>query len=170
MSECLPIIAAIALGSNLGDRQTNIHAAVDALKGAGHISNLRVSSMHRTQAVAVAEDIDPGPEYLNAAAVLETTLEPLDLLDLLQSIERSLGRDRTSQPHGSARVIDLDLILYADVVISTPRLTLPHPGLPHRLFVLVPLAEIAADMQVAGSAQSVAQLLTIARAQAGGSL
>jgi 2-amino-4-hydroxy-6-hydroxymethyldihydropteridine diphosphokinase len=130
-------LVAIALGSNLGDREQNLRSAVSHLAGA--ISNLRVSSFHDTAPVGVGEQ----PRFLNGAAIGETTLTADNLLDALLGIERRLGRERPYP--GAPRTLDLDLILYDAVVTGSAALTVPHPRFRSRAFVLVPLAEIAGD-------------------------
>lgn len=130
---------AIALGSNLGDRESSLRRATEALGAV--LDQVTVSSFIETAPVGVDE---PQPPYLNAAATGFTTLGPRRLLDALQSIEREGGRIRTGR--NAARTLDLDLILYGDVTLDEPGLTVPHPRFRDRAFVLVPLAEVAGDM------------------------
>jgi 2-amino-4-hydroxy-6-hydroxymethyldihydropteridine diphosphokinase len=130
---------AIALGSNLGDRQSHLEFAVAKL--GEFVRNLRVSTFIDTAPVDVP---DEQPRYLNAVVVGETLLEPEALLDQLLAIERERGRERPSLR--AARTLDLDLILYGDLVASTPALAIPHPRFRERAFVLRPLAEIASEM------------------------
>jgi len=130
---------AIALGSNLGDRESSLRRATEALGAV--LDQVTVSSFIETAALGVDE---PQPPYLNAAATGFTTLGPRRLLGALQSIEREGGRIRTGR--NAARTLDLDLILYGDVTLDEPGLTLPHPRFRDRAFVLVPLAEVAGDM------------------------
>ncbi|QJW96913.1 2-amino-4-hydroxy-6-hydroxymethyldihydropteridine diphosphokinase [Frigoriglobus tundricola] len=131
--------AYVALGSNLGDRWATLSAAVRRLRAEPGVRVTAVSAFHETAPV----DCPPGSgEFLNAAAAIETDRPPEDVLELLFRIERQFGRVR-SEPN-SPRTLDLDLILYGDRVIGTPALTLPHPRMHLRAFVLVPLAEIAA--------------------------
>jgi 3-oxoacyl-[acyl-carrier protein] reductase len=132
--------AYIALGSNLGDRWATLSAAVRRLRAEPGLRVVRTSTFYETAPV----NCPPGSsEFLNAAVAVETEREPHDVLQLLLRIEREFGRVRT-EPN-SPRTLDLDLILYADRVINTPELTLPHPRMHERAFVLVPLAEIAPD-------------------------
>jgi 2-amino-4-hydroxy-6-hydroxymethyldihydropteridine diphosphokinase len=146
------IPVAIALGSNLGDREQHLRDAIAALTPIVH--NLRVSTFHDTAPVGVP---GPQPMYLNAAAVGETTLSAGDMLDTLLDIERSLGRVR---PFPNApRTVDLDLILYDAAIESSARLSLPHPRFRERLFVLAPLAEIAPDWRDPVTGKSVEELL-----------
>lgn len=132
------ITAYIALGSNLGDRRDYLDRAIQALQEHPDIDVTQVSSYHETAAVGGP----PGqPNFLNAAAELKTDLPAKDLLDALLEVERSLGRVR-SERHGP-RTIDLDLLLYGNEVFHEPGLTVPHPAMHEREFVLKPLAEIA---------------------------
>jgi 2-amino-4-hydroxy-6-hydroxymethyldihydropteridine diphosphokinase len=142
--------AAIALGSNLGDRAAHLAFAVGRLQQ--HLTDFRVSTFHETDPVGVAAQ----PRFLNAAATGATTLSAGGLLDLLLSIEQERGRERT-QP-GAARTLDLDLILYGDDVIEEPGLRVPHPRFRERAFVLRPLAEIAPDWRDPITKKSVREL------------
>ena len=128
--------AYIGLGSNLGDRGENLRRALERLGAA------RVSTIRETDPVGVTEQ----PRFLNAVAELETDLPPRALLDRLLEIERDLGRDRESEERWGPRAIDLDLLLYDDEVIDEPGLTVPHPRLAERRFVLEPLAELAPEL------------------------
>lgn len=129
---------AIAVGSNLGDRERHLAFAVDRLREI--LTGLRVSSWHETAPVGV---ILPQPDFLNGVVVGQTTLGAHALLDRLLAIERARGRRR---PHeGAPRTLDLDLILYGGEVIDEPGLRVPHPRFRERRFVLEPLAEIASD-------------------------
>jgi 2-amino-4-hydroxy-6-hydroxymethyldihydropteridine diphosphokinase len=135
----------IGLGANLGDRKETIRAALDHLAGAD-ISVLRVSALRETDPVGYEEQ----PRFLNGVAEVETALEPLELLDRLLAVERELGRTREG-PRFGPRTIDLDLLLYGDLVLRHPRLTIPHPRLAERGFVLEPLAELDPDLVVPGA-------------------
>ncbi len=129
--------AAIALGSNLGDREKNLQAAIASLGMAGQV--IAVSSFHDTAAVGFEDQ----PRFLNGVILLTTVLAPEELMQKLLEIEQSLGRVREGvQPKGP-RLIDLDLIFYEDLSLSMPGLDLPHPEMQHRAFVLEPLAEVA---------------------------
>jgi 2-amino-4-hydroxy-6-hydroxymethyldihydropteridine diphosphokinase len=138
-----PVTAYVGLGANLGDARATLAAALDALARLPGCSGLQVSSLWRTAPVDAG-----GPDYLNAVASLQTTLAPLALLDALQAIEQRFGRER---PYVNApRTLDLDLLLHGDAVLATPRLTLPHPRLHRRAFVLQPLLELAPGLQAPG--------------------
>ena len=136
-------LAAIALGSNLnsefGDREANLEEVVQRIGGLGEVR--AVSSFYDTKPVGFLEQ----PRFLNGALVLETELEPVELMRELLGVERAMGREREGAIAKGPRVIDLDLLLYGDVVISTEELTLPHPEMQARRFVLEPLAEIAPE-------------------------
>ena len=136
------VLAAIGVGSNLGDRAGTIARAIEALESDPRVVVRAVSSLIETPAMTL-----PGsprqPAYLNGAIVVETDLPARDLLNALLRVERSLGRDRVNSPRWSARTIDLDLLLYGDRVIDEPGLVVPHPGMHEREFVLAPLAEVA---------------------------
>ena len=147
-----PVRVAISLGSNLGDRRQHLEYAVKAL--ALHLANLKISAFVETEPWGV----EPGqPAYLNAAVAGATTLPPLDLLARLLKIEQERGRER---PYTAApRTLDLDLILYGEMIIEKPGLTVPHPRFRTREFVLAPLATIAPEMRDPVSGFSVRQLL-----------
>jgi len=144
---------AIALGGNLGDRETYLRAALDALRP--HVQSLRSSSFHDTAPVGVGEQ----PVFLNAAAVGETSLSARELLVLLLDIEKQFGRERPYP--GAPRTLDLDLILYDDEIIDAPGLVVPHPRFRERRFVLEPLAEIAADWRDPLTGRTVSEPLAV---------
>ena len=150
--------AAIALGSNLpssfGTPAENLHEALRRMSALGRVK--AVSSFHTTAPVGYHDQ----PQFVNAAALLETTLSPLELLHGLLAIEHAMGRDRASAPPKGPRIIDLDLLLYDDVILTTPELTLPHPAMHQRAFVLAPLAEIAPTMRHPTLHATIAELLT----------
>ncbi len=144
-------IVAVAIGSNLGDRHAHLRFAQEQLDRL--LGGLTTSSLYETAPVGVA---GWQHDFLNAAAVGETLLEPNALLDALLAIEAARGRERPFP--GAARTLDLDLILFADRVIDEPRLRVPHPRFRERAFVLQPLAEIAPDMRDPVSGRTVGEL------------
>lgn len=132
-----PSIAYVALGSNLGDRRAHLEAAFAALGRLPGTRLLARSGLYETAPVG-----PPGQQdYLNAAAKLSTVLPPLELLDALLAIEQSRGRVRRER--WGPRTLDLDLLLHGDLRLSEPRLTLPHPAMLARAFVLAPLCDLA---------------------------
>ncbi|HSU18258.1 MAG TPA: 2-amino-4-hydroxy-6-hydroxymethyldihydropteridine diphosphokinase [Acidobacteriaceae bacterium] len=140
------MLAAIALGSNLpsrfGDPAANLREALRRLVDLGEVT--AVSSFRETAPVGYTDQ----PRFVNAAALLETDLSPLDLLHGLLGIEQAMGRVRAADtPPKGPRIIDLDLLLYGELILNDPELILPHPALHERRFVLEPLAEIAPEMQ-----------------------
>jgi 2-amino-4-hydroxy-6-hydroxymethyldihydropteridine diphosphokinase len=142
------------LGSNLGDRRRNLEAALDALRAHPQITVSAVSSFLETDPVG-------GPagqgRFLNAAAKIETDLAPEALLEELKRIERALGRK--PGPRWGPREMDLDILLYGDAVLETPDLTIPHPRMRERRFVLEPLAEIAPTARDPATGRTVRELL-----------
>jgi 2-amino-4-hydroxy-6-hydroxymethyldihydropteridine diphosphokinase len=143
--------AYIGLGANLGDRMTTLRMAIQRLETLGRIAG--VSSLYETEPVGYLEQ----PSFLNAVIALDTALAPADLLAALLGIERDLGRMR-SFPN-APRTLDLDLLLVDNAILDTPELTLPHPRLHERAFVLVPLAEIAPELVHPGSGKTMRELL-----------
>jgi 2-amino-4-hydroxy-6-hydroxymethyldihydropteridine diphosphokinase len=137
--------AYVGLGANLGDREGTLRAAVDALAAEEGIEVVAVSTLRETEPVGVGEQ----PGYLNGAVELETTLTARELLDRLLAVEQRFGRVRVPGEHGP-RTLDLDLLLYGDEVIDEPGLTVPHPRLHERRYVLEPLAELARGLVVPG--------------------
>ncbi len=137
---CMPL-AAIGLGANLPSRvgapAATLAAAVDRLAAYGSV--VARSSLYPTAPVGIQDQ----PEFLNAVILLQTELPPRELLTALLNIERSFGRDRTAGPPKGPRTLDLDLLLVDELVLTEPALTLPHPAMHQRGFVLAPLAEIA---------------------------
>jgi 2-amino-4-hydroxy-6-hydroxymethyldihydropteridine diphosphokinase len=156
-----PQVAAIALGSNLEsgagagshDRAANLREAVARLGAMGRVT--AVSSFYDTAPVGYVDQ----PRFLNGAVLLETELEPVALLTGLLAVERAMGRDRSATVAKGPRVIDLDLLLFGAVVLETAELTVPHPALRERRFVLEPLGEIAPEMVDPVTGLTVAELL-----------
>lgn len=133
-----PQQAFIGLGSNLGDGQSNLQAAWQRLGKVAGISLLRLSSPYRTEPVGLATD----HWFTNAVGEIATSLPPAELLAAMLTIETELGRDRTLTQD---RPVDLDLLYYGDVMLNSPTLTVPHPRIAARLFVLAPLTELAPE-------------------------
>ena len=137
------MIAYIGIGANLGDAAATVSEAVQRLAGLPGTRLLAQSSTYRTAPIDAG-----GDDYINAVACIDTQLLALDLLDALQAIELAHGRER---PYRNApRTLDLDLLLYDDQQIDTARLTVPHPRMPERAFVLIPLLEIAPAISIPG--------------------
>ena len=143
----------IGLGSNLADPHAQVERALRALAELPQIVLARRSQLYRSAPWGRADQ----PEFVNAAAQLQTGLSPRALLDALLAIERKAGRERDGMRWGP-RVLDLDILVYGDSVIDAPGLRVPHPHLHERAFVLVPLAEIAPELSVPGQGR-VATLL-----------
>lgn len=137
--------AYVGFGANLGDREGTLRAAVDALAAEDGIEVVAVSTLRDTEPVGVGEQ----PRFLNGVVALDTTLSARDLLDRLLEIELRFGRVRVAEEHGP-RTLDLDLLLYGDDEIDAPGLTVPHPRLHERRFVLEPLAEVAPGLVIPG--------------------
>lgn len=140
--------AAVALGSNLGDRAATLDAAVARLSETAGVMDVRVSRYHETVAEGMAEA--DAPPFLNAAAVMRCSLPPEELLACLLRIERELGRVRPASAQDPAgrlsRTLDLDLVLYGSAVLTGPGLVVPHPRMHLRRFVLEPLAEVGGGL------------------------
>lgn len=130
----------IALGANLGQPQQTLRDAIAELSSLPQISNFCASSLYCSSPMGPVEQ----PDYINAVARAETQLAPLELLDLLQAVEHKFGRQRNI--HWGPRTLDLDILLYDQQQINQPRLTVPHPGLTERDFVLIPLAELEPNL------------------------
>ncbi len=149
-----PVRAYVGLGSNLQDPARQVRNALQLLKRLPDTELLNHSRLYRSRPLGGMAQ----PHYINAVAALETRLEPHRLLDELQSIERCQGRRRGGERWG-ARTLDLDLLLYGEQRIDSERLTVPHPGLLQRSFVLYPLYEIAPDLHL-GAAGALASLVS----------
>jgi 2-amino-4-hydroxy-6-hydroxymethyldihydropteridine diphosphokinase len=140
----------LGLGSNLGDRAGHLDAAVEGLRALGPTV---VSSYHETAPVG-----PPQPDYLNAAAVVECDITPEELHAVAKRLEADAGRVRTPGDRWGPRTLDVDLLLCDQLEIESESLTIPHPGIAERLFVLAPLVEIAPDWVVPGSGRTVEEL------------
>jgi 2-amino-4-hydroxy-6-hydroxymethyldihydropteridine diphosphokinase len=147
--------AYIALGSNLGDRAKTLATATHRLGRLGRVE--ACSSLYETEPVGFHDQ----PAFLNAVLALETELKPVQLLHALLAIERELGRDRSQGVVNGPRTLDLDLLLMGDTVVATKELTLPHPALVQRRFVLAPLAEIAPHLRHPQHGQTIAEMLAL---------
>ncbi len=155
MSECIPFTAAVAvplpvrayigLGSNLDDPVRQVRRALAALRELPHTVWVRGSSLYRSRPLGAAAQ----PDYINAVAVVDTRLDAHALLGALQVIETAHGRDR-SAGRWSSRTLDLDLLLYGEDRYDDAQLTVPHPGIAEREFVLYPLAEVEPELLVPG--------------------
>lgn len=148
-----PVTTHLGLGSNLGDRGARLGEAAERLRHADGIVSVALSSFYETSPVGGP----PQGWFLNAAARVVTTSPPRELLATCLEIERAMGRVRG--PVNGPRVIDLDVLLYADRVVAEPGLLIPHPEMLRRRFVLVPLAEIAANVLHPVERESIASLL-----------
>jgi 2-amino-4-hydroxy-6-hydroxymethyldihydropteridine diphosphokinase len=138
--------AFVGLGSNLGERETTLRAAIGRLRGLPEVEVRGVSSLRDTDPVG---DVDQ-PRFLNGAVELETTLSARALLGVLLELERAFGRDRSAAPPQGPRTLDLDLLLYGDATIDEPLLKVPHPHLHERRFALEPLADLDPDLEIPG--------------------
>ena len=144
-------LCAIGLGSNLGDSRSILNGAIDRLRMHPQIEVIAVSSWYLTAPIG-----PPQPDYINGCATIRTSLAPLDLLNTLHAIESEFGRVR--QEVWGARTLDLDLLLYDNLIIDLPTVQIPHPRMLERAFVLAPLAEIAPDSIEPRSGHSIVTL------------
>jgi len=136
----------VGLGSNLGDRESTLRAALGRLRGLPDVEVRRVSKLRDTDPVGPVDQ----PRFLNGVVELETDLSPRRLLGALLELERAFGRDRTVVPAQGPRTLDLDLLLHGDQTIEEPGLEIPHPRLHERRFVLEPLVELDPGLEVPG--------------------
>jgi 2-amino-4-hydroxy-6-hydroxymethyldihydropteridine diphosphokinase len=145
-----PVVVYLGLGSNLGNRQENLDRALDFLSQRMQVK--KVSSVYETEPMGGVNQ----PRFLNLVCQIHTRVAPMGLLTLAKGIELKMGRGlgRANAP----RPIDIDILLYGNQVIRTPELIVPHPGLPDRAFVLIPLAEIAPDLVHPQIGKSISQL------------
>ena len=141
----------LSLGSNLGDRLEHLQAAIETLKEFGEIS--KTSSVYETDPWGYEDQ----PAFYNQVILLETTCEPLELLRNIKQVEQTMGRIPTFR-YGP-RVIDIDILLFDETVITTPELTIPHPQMKNRAFVLAPLAEIDPLLSIPGEKANATELL-----------
>jgi len=149
------ITAYLGLGSNLGDRQSNLDRALEFLGQRLRVK--KISSIYDSEPVGNVEQ----PRFLNLVCEVATNLPPMALLALGKGIENKLGR--WGGPSGAPRTIDIDILLYGDEVMETPELTIPHPRMAKRAFVLVPLAEIAPNAKNPVSGKTAREMLEAAK-------
>ncbi len=154
----MPGIAYLALGSNLGDREGHLTAAREAISDLPDTLIQRASSLYETAAWGTSE---PQPNYLNAVVAVQTALTPVELWHHTAAIEQAQGRARNAKKN-AARTLDIDLLLFDDIVINTTNLVLPHPRLHLRKFVLQPLLEIAPGINIPELGSAAALLAKIA--------
>jgi len=133
----MPHLVYLSLGSNIGDREAHLREAIRRLESTGKLRSL--SSIYETEPVEFTDQ----PQFLNCAVALETSSTPEQLMLQLLTVEKAMGRQRIQKK--GPRTIDLDILLFEDEVIATPVLTIPHPAMQYRRFVLEPLAEVAPD-------------------------
>jgi 2-amino-4-hydroxy-6-hydroxymethyldihydropteridine diphosphokinase len=138
--------AYVGLGANLGDRERTLRLAIERVGEIAGVDVVAESSLRETDPVGVVDQ----PRFLNGAVALETTLPPHELLVALLEVERGLGRIRSQGERWGPRTLDLDLLLYGDLVLDEPGLVVPHPRLYERRFVLEPLVDLDPDLEIPG--------------------
>ena len=156
-----PVLATIALGSNLGPRELALERAVEGLARLPHTRLVARSRWHETEPVGGPAG---QPRFLNGVVRVETGLGPRALLEALQALERAAGRERAGEVRHGPRTLDLDLVFYGRLQLAEPGLELPHPRAEERLFVLEPLAEIAPDEHLPGCGRRVRERVAELRA------
>jgi 2-amino-4-hydroxy-6-hydroxymethyldihydropteridine diphosphokinase len=134
----MPSVVYLSLGSNVGDRDAELRDAQSRLRAEGRI--VAASSFYETEPVEFTDQ----PWFLNCAVALETSATPQKLMGAILGIEKEMGRQRLQ--HKGPRTIDIDILLFGDTILDSPQLTIPHPAMHHRRFVLEPMAEIAPDV------------------------
>jgi len=155
------VAAVIGIGSNLHDPAMQVERALASLANLPDTRVDRKSALYRSPPMGPQDQ----PDYINAVAIIRTALQPRALLRALQDIERRQGRDRSAGVRWGPRTIDLDILTYGSSVIAEDGLTIPHPGIPERNFVLFPLAEVAPEMEIPamGSVRELASRLDASR-------
>jgi 2-amino-4-hydroxy-6-hydroxymethyldihydropteridine diphosphokinase len=151
--------AYLGLGSNLGDRVGYLRTALNLLVASSDVVIEAVSSLYETTPLEITEQ----PDFLNAAAAVRTQLTPRELLRLVKEIERAVGR--IERVRFGPREVDVDILLYGDLLLVSDELTIPHPRLAARAFALAPLAELAPGLVLPGAAVSIASLIPAALAR-----
>jgi len=161
LREGLEVLAYIGLGSNLGDRENNLSEALNRMRSVAGLSLLRVSSFHESEPIGPPDQ----PDFLNAVAEVATSLPPRSLLGATQRIELEMGRIRSR--HWGPRLIDLDILLYGDRLVSEHDLVIPHPMMHVRRFVLAPLCELVPNEEHPTLGLTFSQLLRRVKWDAG---
>ena len=138
----------IGLGSNLGNPSVQLFEAVNTIRELPQSTYIKDSGMYLSKPMQLVDDKTEQADYYNAVVLIETQLEPVQLLDYLQAIENNQGRTRSKR--WAARTLDLDILLFGDLVIKSERLQIPHPGLCEREFVLYPLQNIKRELDIPG--------------------
>lgn len=149
------ILCYIAVGSNLGEREENIRQAIQALRESEAIAVVRTSPLYETKAEGIESD---APPFLNGAIEIATSRSPQELLQRLLEIEKRLGRVRDKEIHAS-RTIDLDLLLYGDEIVNEPEVSVPHPRMHQRRFVLQPLSDLCPKRTIPGRKETILEAL-----------